>query len=29
MKEFLSETKKHAIKEGVKFLFDKGVDLIN
>lgn len=29
MKEFLSETKKHAIKEGVKFLFDKGADLIN
>lgn len=29
MKEFLSETKKHAIKEGVKLLFEKGADLIN
>jgi hypothetical protein len=29
MKEFLNETKKHAIKEGVKLLFDKGADLIN
>lgn len=28
MKEFLSETKKNAIKEGVKFIFEHGIDLI-
>lgn len=29
LKEFLSESKKHAIKEGVKFLIEQGTDLIN
>lgn len=29
MKEFLSESKKLSIKEGVKFLFNEGIDLIN
>ncbi len=29
MKEFLSETKKHALKEGIKFLFDNGSNLIS
>ncbi len=29
MKEFLTETKKHALKEGIKLLFDKGIDIIN
>ena len=29
MKEFLTEAKKHAIKEGVKFVFEKGIDLVS